>query len=55
VAALLDDALVVPYEQHTELGGVTEEPSSRRVQAAVTPLLRHWGLLGLPHTRLRRR
>ncbi|MGQ0480434.1 MAG: hypothetical protein ACT4O0_05315 [Pseudonocardia sp.] len=51
VAALLEDAVVVPYEQHTELGGVTEQPTSRRLQAAVAPLLRRWGLLGPPHPR----
>jgi hypothetical protein len=48
VAALLEHALVVPYDRSVELGGVTDEPTSPRLQAALAPLLHQWGLLTAP-------
>jgi hypothetical protein len=45
VAALLDDAVFVPADRELHLGGITEQPTPPRAQAAVGELLHDWGLL----------
>jgi hypothetical protein len=45
VAALLPDAVFVPVDRDVDLGGITEQPTPPRVQAAVAALLHDWGLL----------
>jgi hypothetical protein len=45
VAALLDDAVFVPADHTVDIGGITEQPTPARPQAAVGELLHEWGLL----------
>jgi hypothetical protein len=51
VAALLEDAVFVPTDRELQLGGITEQPTPSRVQAAVGELLHDWGLLTPPQPR----
>jgi hypothetical protein len=45
VAALLEDAVFVPADRELDVGGITEQPTPARAQAAVGELLHEWGLL----------
>jgi hypothetical protein len=45
VAALLPDAVFVPYDDELAVGGIEAHPTPPRVQDAVAQLLDDWGLL----------
>jgi hypothetical protein len=46
VAALLTDAVFVPYEPSTAVGGVNATVTPALLRKAVTPVLRQWGAFG---------
>jgi hypothetical protein len=46
VAALLNDAVFVPHDRATAVGGVDASVTPSALRTAVTPLLRRWGAFG---------
>lgn len=46
IAGLMSDAVFVPHDAATAVGGVNAEVSPARLREAVMPLLRKWGALG---------
>lgn len=45
VAALAERAIFIPHDTEIALGGVTSAPTPPRLRAALTPVLRAWGVL----------
>jgi hypothetical protein len=55
ITSLLPGAVFVPYDAATAISGIDSDISPRRLQAAVVPLLRRWGLVDDSARRVRKR